>query len=100
MKRIFMQDGARAHTALATRDFLDKHNVEVVPDHPASSPDLNPIESLWAELNRRIADMMPHDEESLVEAAYDAWASFSQDEIDAFVRKFTSSCQTVVDNGM
>lgn len=39
--------------------------------HPASSPDMNPIEALWAEFNRRISLAAPFDDDSLQEAAYD-----------------------------
>ena len=45
---MFQQDNARAHTARITRDFLQQHNIRLLP-WPALSPDLNPIEYLWDE---------------------------------------------------
>jgi hypothetical protein len=39
--KTFQQDNARAHTARATRDFLQQNNVNVM-NWPALSPDLNP----------------------------------------------------------
>jgi hypothetical protein len=43
--KTFQQDNARAHTARATRDFLQQNNVIVM-----NWPDLNPIEHLWDEI--------------------------------------------------
>jgi hypothetical protein len=56
--KTFQQDNARAHTARATRDFLQQNNVNVM-NWPALSPDLNPIVHLWDEIQRRLNEEQP-----------------------------------------
>jgi len=75
---IFQQDGAPAHTALATRDFLNTHfpnrwigKFGPVP-WPPRSPDLTtPDNALWGILKKKIINIQPVTRENLVQVTED-----------------------------
>jgi len=50
-KYTFQHDNVSAHSARATRDFLQQNNIEVMP-WSALSPDVNPIDHVRKEIPR------------------------------------------------
>ena len=50
-----VDDNARQHRAGVVDDFLSTESIERM-DWPAKSPDLNPIENVWALIKRKVAE--------------------------------------------
>jgi transposase len=52
---LFQQDNARPHKAKVCLKWFEDHGIKLV-EWPANSPDLSPIENIWAELKRRLGE--------------------------------------------
>ena len=56
---VFMHDNSLVHTSKVVREWFKDNDWEVA-DHPACSPDLNPIEHIWAWMKRQLHKRFPH----------------------------------------
>ena len=72
---MYQDDNAPAHRARTVATFLQDQGVEHLP-WPACSPDMNPIENLWAEVTRGINNLARQltNVDELRQAVMDAWA--------------------------
>ena len=87
-KILFMQDNAPAHVSFKTRHFFEHHKISLLQNWPPNSPDLNPIETLWSVLKRRIKWKENMTNQELFDEANRVWKSISQVTINLLVRSF------------
>jgi DDE superfamily endonuclease len=102
---IFMHDNAPIHTAHLIREWLEEHNVDVM-DWPPYSPDLNPIENLWAllkaEMYRQFPDLigMPNTEATLdylIQCAIHTWDTLEFSLLNRLMDTMEHRVEAVID---
>ena len=78
---IFMQDGAPCHRAKLISNWFDFCGVELLAPWPGNSPDLNPIENLWAIIKRRLQDKDTSSMDRLQSAIQDIWDNLDKEHL-------------------
>ena len=84
---ILQQDGAPCHKARSVTEWLEDSCVEFIPDWPGNSPDLSPIENIWAVMKQRLQGVDTTTLPKLEAAVRSAWNSISLE-----------LCQTLADS--
>lgn len=100
----FMQDNASIHTAKKVIKWLEDEGIEVM-DWPPYSPDLNPIEHLWAQLKQWINDNYPDlidmgkseaAYQRLFQAIRESWEAIGQEAIVELVKSMDTRVNAVL----
>ena len=85
-KCVLQEDGASAH---GSKQYLARKGVQRLEDiapWPSRSPQLSPIETLWAILQRRVAEHHTSTRDELITAIKEEWEALSEKEVHALVR--------------
>uniref|UniRef100_A0A2L2YHU5 Transposase, partial n=1 Tax=Parasteatoda tepidariorum TaxID=114398 RepID=A0A2L2YHU5_PARTP len=69
---IFQQDLAPCHTSKIVKKFMSENQIETL-EWPGNSPDINPIENLWAICKNRLLNMDCTTMEKLITALIHVW---------------------------
>lgn len=97
LKWVYQQDNDPKHTSKLVKEWFRVNKVDVMP-WPAQSPDLNPIENLWADVKQKVSEKKPSNVEALWNTVRDAWQQIPlkrcQDLIDSMPRR----CAAVIKN--
>ena len=72
---IFQEDNDPKHTSKIAKDFMQKECI-VRMDWPACSPDLNPIENLWAWIKMHLNLRSPNTLGELEKCVNEVWETF------------------------
>jgi transposase len=93
-----VQDNARPHTAGHTQDFLEGKNIKVIV-HPPYSPDLNPIEKVWAWMKSEIGQTTYDDIKDLIKVVKRKWDSMTISYQNSLIDHHMSVIRKVYDSG-
>lgn len=91
---IFQHDNDPKHTSRAVKAYLERQNVTVLP-WPAQSPDLNPIEHVWAELEKRVRTRNYRNGDELFAALEREWNNFDMQTCIKLVDSMKNRCAAV-----
>ncbi|KAF4620782.1 hypothetical protein D9613_000081 [Agrocybe pediades] len=96
-KVYFQQDGAPSHRSKATQQWFQESGIKLL-FHPASSPDLNPIEPVWHELKQvlRRLDPPPSNVESLSKAVLEAWEQLPVSDVNKHIKNMPKRISAVL----
>ena len=95
----FQQDGATAHTAKISQEFLKKkvpHFIES-KDWPGNSPDLNPIENLWFTLKEKIMVRNPKNEKDLWRITQEEWKNLGPKILSSLISSMPTRIKAVLE---
>lgn len=94
---LFMQDNAPAHRANATLEWLKDHDVNVL-SWPPYSPDLNPLENLWAMMVQRVSRESLRSRADLQNCINRVWDSIKRDVVNHLVLSFANRVKKCIRN--
>lgn len=92
---IFMQDNDPKHVAKKSSKFFRENLIKLL-DWPPQSPDLNPMEHLWDELERRIPKSSRTTKSSLRTAIETEWAKIDPKVCQKLVESIPKRLQAVI----
>jgi hypothetical protein len=92
----FLQDNDPKHKSREVQTWLHNKGIACI-DFPPYSPDLNPIEHLWADLARRIEEHQDTTMEQLQDRVEAEWQATSVEFLRTLVHSMPARCQAVIE---
>ena len=93
---VFQQDNAPVHKSKVVRNFLAQKQWEVL-DWPAYSPDLNPIENIWAIFKKSLRGQIGT-RENLEEKVMEVWNNINTDVVRNVYSSYENCLVKVIKN--
>lgn len=96
---IFQQDNDPKHTSKLCKEYLaslEKKKTLKVMKWPPQSPDLNPIELLWEELDRAVRKTRSTSASNLWNILKEEWTKIKSTTLDKLVERMPRLCQAVI----
>lgn len=92
---VFQQDNDPKHTSKVVQDYLREAHIFTL-EWPSNSPDLNPIEHIWAIIKRKIGTSHSKNKRECFQKIEKAWKEIGNEEIGNLVNSMKSRCLAVI----
>ena len=79
-----IDDSAPCHRSKSVMNYKYNKGISCL-DWPGNSPDLNPIENLWAIIKRKLARKVIKSKRELIEALLNAWKDFDTSTLNKLI---------------
>lgn len=98
---IIQQDNCPCHTAMIVKNYFREHQLRIL-DWPSNSPDISPIENVWADAKRHLSSSnVILNKESMQNELFRFFAEYNGTRL-FFIRNLIASmkdrCQSLIDN--
>lgn len=92
---VFQQDNDPKHSSRLVKNWFRKRRVHLIK-WPSQSPELNPIEHLWEELECRLRVKNAKNIDEKIDQLQQEWANMDQRVIDNLLNTMHHRCQAVI----
>lgn len=84
---LYLQDNDSKHTSKSTKPWMEDNGIlDHIMNTPASSPDLNPIENVWASMKQYLSKIhKPRTRDELVGGIKAFWASLTAEQCGRYI---------------
>uniref|UniRef100_A0A8R1I6T3 Tc1-like transposase DDE domain-containing protein n=1 Tax=Caenorhabditis japonica TaxID=281687 RepID=A0A8R1I6T3_CAEJA len=93
---VFQQDNDPKYTSGHVANWFRRRRVDVL-EWPSQSPDLNPIEHMWEELERRLKEVRASNANQKFAQLEAAWKSIPMTVVQTLLDSMPRRCQAVID---
>jgi transposase len=94
----FQQDGCTSHSAKSTIEFIRKQfpKARLINNWPANSPDLSPIENMWADLQNIVAARNPTTVEELTRFVKEEWENYPMEKVKNLINSISNRLKETI----
>jgi len=98
---VFQQDNDPKHTSKICKEYLrqvEDEGIAKVMKWPPQSPDLNPIELLWDEVDREVRKAAPTSSSHMWITLQEAWSRITQESLEKLLKRMPRLCAAIIKN--